>query len=120
MQHLIYCKKCNHHTTVNHLEWTAIICQSCGAEISSQTYIDLLLEKIENRDLNLAHRDRLINILETNNRALSQILESLIGKPLNLRSQPTPSTFGSLTDKLCPDCNYEEWVEQEDAKSGEQ
>ena len=36
MQHLIYCKKCNHHTTVNHLEWSAIICQSCGAEIASQ------------------------------------------------------------------------------------
>ena len=107
MQHLIYCKKCNHHTTVHHLEWTAIICQSCGAEIASQTYIDLLLEKIENRDLNLAHRDRLIDILETNNRALTQMLESLIGKPLHLRGQ---------ISKPCPDCNYEEWAVQEDAK----
>jgi len=86
MQHLIYCKKCNHHTTVHHLEWTAIICQSCGAEIASQTYIDLLLEKIENRDLNLAHRDRLIDELE------------------------------SAPSKPCPDCNYEEWATQEDAK----
>lgn len=116
MQHLIYCKKCNHHTTVHHLEWSAIICQSCGAEIASQKYIDLLLEKIENRDLNLAHRDRLIDELESHNRALTQMLESLIGKPLNLRGQTAPPTFGSLKDKPCPDCNYEEWVTQEDAK----
>jgi len=98
MQHLIYCKKCNHHTTVHHLEWTAIICQSCGAEIASQKYIDLLLEKIENRDLNLAQRDRLIveleqryfealvregdrdrliDELESHNRALTRILEKV-------------------------------------------
>ena len=142
MQHLIYCKKCNHHTTVNHLEWTAIICQSCTAEIASQTYIDLLLEKIENRDLNLAQRDRLIveleqryfealvregdrdrlienrdiclqrrdqriDELETKNRALTKMLESLIGKPLHLRGQ---------ISKPCSDCNYEEWATQEDAK----
>jgi len=111
MQHLIYCKKCNHHTTVNHLEWTAIICQSCGAEIASQTYIDLLLEKIENRDLNLAHRDRLIenrdiclqrrdqriDELESHNRVLTRILEkvaeSIPANELSLRM------YGFTTDE---------------------